>query len=99
MGLLVQPIVGAASDKTWTRLGRRSPYILLGAIISMLAMFFMPNAPFVIKAGGIGALVFGIVMLALMDGSFNVTFQPFRALVADMTQKNSVTWVTQFRVF
>ncbi len=85
MGLLVQPIVGAASDKTWTRLGRRSPYILLGAIISMLAMFFMPNAPFVIKAGGIGALVFGIVMLALMDGSFNVTFQPFRALVADMT--------------
>lgn len=85
MGLLVQPIVGAASDKTWTRLGRRAPYILLGAVISMLAMFFMPNAPFVVKAGGVGALVFGVVMLALMDGSFNVTFQPFRALVADMT--------------
>jgi maltose/moltooligosaccharide transporter len=85
MGLLVQPIVGAASDKTWTRLGRRTPYILIGAIISMLAMFFMPNAPLIIKAGGAGALIFGIVMLALMDGSFNVTFQPFRALVADMT--------------
>lgn len=85
MGLLVQPVVGAASDKTWTRIGRRSPYILGGAIVSMIAMFFMPNAPLVMKAGGAGALMFGVVMLALMDGSFNVTFQPFRALVADMT--------------
>ncbi|SMO67226.1 maltose/moltooligosaccharide transporter [Saccharicrinis carchari] len=85
MGLLVQPIVGAASDKTWTRIGRRSPYILGGAIVSMIAMFFMPNAPLVFKAGGVAALAFGVVMLALMDGSFNVTFQPFRALVADMT--------------
>lgn len=85
MGLMVQPVVGAASDKTWTRIGRRSPYILIGAIVSMIAMFFMPNAPMVVKAGGAGALIFGVVMLALMDGSFNVTFQPFRALVADMT--------------
>lgn len=85
MGLLVQPVVGAASDKTWTRIGRRSPYILGGAIVSMIAMFFMPNAPLIMKAGGAGALIFGVVMLALMDGSFNVTFQPFRALVADMT--------------
>lgn len=85
MGLIVQPVVGAASDKTWTRIGRRSPYILGGAIVSMIAMFFMPNAPMVIKAGGAGVLFFGVAMLALMDGSFNVTFQPFRALVADMT--------------
>ncbi len=85
MGLLVQPVVGAASDRTWTRIGRRSPFILAGALISMLAMFFMPNAPYIIKVGGAGALIFGAVMLALMDGSFNVTFQPFRALVADMT--------------
>jgi len=84
MGLLVQPIVGAASDKTWNRFGRRSPYILGGAIVSMIAMFFMPNAPSVVVAGGVSALIFGAVMLALMDGSFNVTFQPFRALVADM---------------
>lgn len=88
MGLLIQPIVGAASDKTWTRIGRRTPYILAGALFSMIAMFFMPNAPNVIKAGGIGALVFGAVMLALMDGSFNVTFQPFRALVADLTPED-----------
>lgn len=85
MGLMVQPVVGAASDKTWNKLGRRSPYILFGALVSMIAMFFMPNAPLVIKVGGAGALAFGVVMLALMDGSFNVTFQPFRALVADMT--------------
>jgi maltose/moltooligosaccharide transporter len=85
MGLLVQPLVGAASDKTWTRLGRRSPFILAGAIVSMLAMFLMPNAPYIIQVGTVGALIFGAVMLALMDGSFNVTFQPFRALVADMT--------------
>ncbi|MBI9059768.1 MAG: SLC45 family MFS transporter [Labilibaculum sp.] len=85
MGLLIQPVVGAASDKTWTRIGRRTPYILGGAIFSMIAMFFMPNAPNVISAGGVGALIFGAVMLAVMDGSFNVTFQPFRALVADMT--------------
>jgi maltose/moltooligosaccharide transporter len=84
MGLLVQPIVGAASDKTWTKLGRRSPYILAGAVLSAVAMFLMPNAPFIIKAGGAAALIFGVVMLALMDGSFNVTFQPFRSLVADM---------------
>ncbi|MFT5748847.1 MAG: maltose/moltooligosaccharide transporter [Ancylomarina sp.] len=88
MGLLIQPVVGAASDKTWTRIGRRTPYILGGAIFSMIAMFFMPNAPNVISAGGIGALIFGVVMLAVMDGSFNVTFQPFRALVADMTPED-----------
>ncbi len=85
MGLLVQPIVGAASDKTWTRIGRRSPYILAGALISMVAMFFMPNAPLFFKTGSVAVLAFGVIMLALMDGSFNVTFQPFRALVADMT--------------
>ena len=85
MGLMVQPVVGAASDKTWNKLGRRSPYILFGALVSMVAMFFMPNAPLIIKAGGAGTLAFGVIMLALMDGSFNVTFQPFRALVADMT--------------
>jgi len=88
MGLLIQPVVGAASDKTWNRFGRRSPYILGGAILSMIAMFFMPNAPYVISAGGVGALIFGAVMLAVMDGSFNVTFQPFRALVADMTRED-----------
>jgi maltose/moltooligosaccharide transporter len=82
MGLIVQPIVGAASDKTWNRLGRRLPYVLGGAIVSMLAMFMMPNASMVVAF--MAPVVFGALIFALMDGSFNVTFQPFRALVADM---------------
>ena len=82
MGLLIQPIVGGASDKTWNRLGRRLPYILGGALVSMTAMFFMPNSSIVTAV--MPPVLFGALMLALMDGSFNVTFQPFRALVADM---------------
>lgn len=82
MGLIVQPIVGAASDRTWNRIGRRLPFILGGALVSMLAMIFMPNSAVVI--GFMSPILFGAIMLALMDGSFNVTFQPFRSLVADM---------------
>jgi len=82
MGLIVQPIVGAASDRTWNRLGRRGPYILGGAIVAAAAMFLMPNSAALVSI--IPALVFGAIMFALMDGSFNITMQPFRALVADM---------------
>lgn len=81
-GLLVQPIVGLSSDKTWTKLGRRVPFILGGAIISALAMFFMPNAEFFSYL--FMPLIFGAIMLLLMDTSFNITMQPFRALVGDM---------------
>ncbi len=82
MGIIVQPIVGGASDRTWNRLGRRLPYILGGAIISVVAMFFMPNSSFIVSV--MSPILFGACMLALMDASFNITFQPFRALVADM---------------
>jgi maltose/moltooligosaccharide transporter len=88
-GLIVQPIIGLSSDKTWTRLGRRIPFILLGSIISALAMFFMPNAGNFTNL--LPPLVFGAVMLLLMDTSFNITMQPFRSLVGDMVndeQKN-----------
>jgi len=81
-GLIVQPIIGLSSDKTWTRLGRRIPFILFGSIVSALAMFFMPNAEYF--AYLLPALLFGATMLLLMDTSFNVTMQPFRALVGDM---------------
>lgn len=81
-GLIVQPIVGLSSDKTWTRLGRRVPFILGGAIVSALAMFFMPNAEYF--AYLFPPLFFGAAMLLFMDTSFNVTMQPFRALVGDM---------------
>ncbi|HSR40340.1 MAG TPA: MFS transporter [Phnomibacter sp.] len=88
-GLIVQPIVGLSSDKTWTRLGRRIPFILGGSIVSAAAMFFMPNSENF--AAILPPLVFGATMLLLMDTSFNVTMQPFRALVSDMVPDSQRT--------
>ena len=85
-GLFVQPIVGLSSDKTWTRLGRRIPFILGGAIVSALAMFFMPNSEHFAQL--FPAVFFGAMMLLFMDVSFNVTMQPFRALVSDMVDES-----------
>ncbi|HCF78953.1 MAG TPA: MFS transporter, partial [Glaciecola sp.] len=82
MGLLVQPLVGAASDRTWNGLGRRKPFILAGAIAAAIGMLLMPNAPLFVAF--MAPMLFGALMLALMDASFNVCFQPFRALVSDM---------------
>jgi maltose/moltooligosaccharide transporter len=82
MGLLVQPIVGAASDRTWNKIGRRKPFILGGAIAAAIGMFMMPNAS--IFVAFLAPMLFGGIILALMDGAFNVTMQPFRALVSDM---------------
>lgn len=82
MGLLVQPLVGSASDRTWNRMGRRKPFILGGAIAASAGMFLMPNAPLFVAF--IVPMLFGAMMLAVMDASFNVCFQPFRALVSDM---------------
>ncbi|MGV8837684.1 MFS transporter [Cellvibrio sp.] len=89
MGLLVQPIVGAASDRTWNRVGRRRPYILGGAIAAATGMLLMPNASLFVAF--ITPMLFGGLMLALMDGAFNVTMQPFRALVADMVPNEQRT--------
>lgn len=85
-GLIVQPIIGMSSDKTWTRFGRRIPFILGGAIVSALAMFFMPNSEHFAML--LPAVFFGASMLLLMDTSFNVTMQPFRALVSDMVNES-----------
>lgn len=85
-GLIVQPIVGLSSDKTWTRLGRRIPFILGGAIISALAMFFMPNSEHFAQL--LPPLFFGATMFLLMDTSFNITMQPFRGLVSDMVPES-----------
>lgn len=73
-GLVVQPIIGAMSDRTWTRLGRRRPYFLAGALVSSAALFFMPDSP---------ALWFAATMLWVLDASINISMQPYRALVAD----------------
>lgn len=87
-GIIIQPIIGGASDKSWFkylpggRKGRRIPFILLGAILATLAMFLMPNAGLFVHL--MPAMFFGATMLLIMDASFNVTMQPFRALVGDM---------------
>ena len=73
-GLLVQPIIGYMSDRTWTRLGRRRPYFLVGAILSTIALFFMPNSP---------VLWVAALMLWILDLSINISMEPFRAFVAD----------------
>lgn len=74
-GLIVQPIIGYYSDRTWTRLGRRRPYFLFGAIFASLALIIMPNSPALWIAAG---------MLWIMDASINVSMEPFRAYVGDM---------------
>src|ERR1700730_9654462 len=73
-GLLVQPIVGSMSDRTWNRLGRRRPYFLTGAILSSVALFFMPNS---------SAIWMAVLFLWMLDASVNISMEPFRAFVAD----------------
>lgn len=86
MGLIVQPIVGSASDRTWTRIGRRLPYLLIGAAVAIIVMCLLPNA------GSLGltissAIMFGLVMLMLLDTSINMAMQPFKMLVGDMVNE------------
>ncbi|HEX8116612.1 MAG TPA: MFS transporter, partial [Pyrinomonadaceae bacterium] len=73
-GLLVQPVIGSMSDRTWNRLGRRRPYFLTGAILASVALFFMPDS---------GALWMAAGLLWILDASINVSMEPFRAFVAD----------------
>jgi len=73
-GLIIQPIIGHLSDNTWNRFGRRRPYFMIGAILTTLALFFMPNSPSLWIAAG---------MLWIMDGSINISMEPFRAFVGD----------------
>lgn len=87
-GMIIQPIIGLFSDGTWTRLGRRIPYILGGAIVSALALALMPNCP---RLLAFAPLAMGAFILLFMDLSFNVTMQPFRALVADMLDDRQKT--------
>ncbi|MDR0738204.1 MAG: MFS transporter, partial [Prevotellaceae bacterium] len=98
-GLVVQPIIGLFSDRTWTKFGRRIPFILGGAALAGLALVLMPNAEIFIVL--MSPLLFAAIMLLFMDMSFNVTMQPFRALVADMlddTQKTKGYSVQTFLI-
>ncbi len=86
MGLIVQPIVGAASDRTWNRFGRRLPYLLIGALVAIVVMCFLPNS----GSLGLGvsqAIIFGLVMLMFLDTSINMAMQPFKMLVGDFVNE------------
>lgn len=80
-GLIVQPIIGHYSDHTWTKLGRRRPFFLAGAVVASLGLFLLPNAEMFMKY--LPVLWVGAGFLMIMDASFNVAMEPFRALVAD----------------
>ncbi len=86
MGLVVQPIVGMMSDRTWNRFGRRLPYLIIGAIIAVVVMCLLPNAGsfhFTVSS----AILFGLVALMLLDTSINMAMQPFKMLVGDMVNE------------
>ena len=83
MGLLVQPIVGTLSDRTWNRFGRRLPYLIVGAVTAVIVMCLLPNAgSFGLTISG--AILIGLIALMLLDTSINMAMQPFKMLVGDM---------------
>ena len=86
MGILVQPIVGTLSDRTWTRFGRRIPYLFVGAAAAVAVMCLLPNAGSFGMAVGT-ALIFGLFALMLLDTSINMAMQPFKMLVGDMVNE------------
>ena len=86
MGILVQPIVGSLSDKTWCRFGRRIPYLFIGATLAVLVMCLLPNAGSLGLTVG-GAMLFGLIALMFLDTSINMAMQPFKMLVGDMVNE------------
>ncbi|MBR2292236.1 MAG: SLC45 family MFS transporter [Prevotella sp.] len=86
MGILVQPIVGTLSDRTWTRFGRRIPYLFVGAAVAVAVMCLLPNAGSFGMAVG-AALIFGLIALMLLDTSINMAMQPFKMMVGDMVNE------------
>jgi maltose/moltooligosaccharide transporter len=81
VGMIVQPIIGHYSDRTWNKLGRRKPYFLVGAILSSIALVVLPNSGLLTSV--LPVLWMGAGMVMIMDASFNISMEPFRALVAD----------------
>lgn len=87
MGMIVQPLVGKYSDRTWTRFGRRIPYLFLGSLIAIAVMCLLPNAGS-FSFTFAGAMIFGLIALMLLDTSINMAMQPFKMLVGDMVGEN-----------
>ena len=90
MGMIVQPIIGLLSDKTWCRFGRRIPYLFVGAIVAVAVMLMLPNAGSlglttqVVMWGLTGTMLFGLMSLMFLDTSINIAMQPFKMMVGDM---------------
>ena len=85
-GIIVQPIIGAMSDRTWTRFGRRIPYLFVGALIAVAVMCLLPNAgSFGMTVGA--AMIFGLISLMFLDTSINMAMQPFKMMVGDMVNE------------
>ena len=86
MGIIVQPIIGTLSDRTWTRFGRRIPYLFVGSLIAVLVMCLLPNAgSFGMTVGA--AMIFGLMSLMFLDTSINMAMQPFKMMVGDMVNE------------
>ena len=86
VGIVVQPIIGVASDRTWCRFGRRIPYLFIGALVAVLVMCLLPNAGSFGMAAG-AAMIFGLIALMFLDTSINMAMQPFKMLVGDMVNE------------
>jgi len=104
MGMIVQPLIGKYSDRTWCKMGRRKPYLLIGAIIAVLVMVFLPNAGSLhfstrLFLGLNMAMWFGLFSLIFLDTSINVAMQPFKMMVGDMVNEEQKTTAYSIQSF
>ena len=104
MGMIVQPLIGKYSDRTWCRMGRRKPYLLVGAIVAVLVMIFLPNAGSLhfssrLFLGLNMAMWFGLFSLIFLDTSINVAMQPFKMMVGDMVGEEQKTTAYSIQSF
>ena len=104
MGMIVQPLIGKYSDRTWTRMGRRKPYLIVGAVVAVLVMLFLPNAGSLhfstrVFLGLNMAMWFGLFSLIFLDTSINVAMQPFKMMVGDMVNEKQKTTAYSIQSF
>ena len=104
MGMIVQPLIGKYSDRTWCRMGRRKPYLIVGAVIAVLVMLFLPNAGSLhfstrVFLGLNMAMWFGLFSLIFLDTSINVAMQPFKMMVGDMVNEKQKTTAYSIQSF
>ena len=104
MGMIVQPLIGKYSDRTWCRMGRRKPYLLVGSVVAVIVMALLPNAGSLnfttrLFLGLNGAMWFGLFSLIFLDTSINVAMQPFKMMVGDMVNEEQKTTAYSIQSF